>query len=62
MLDTVKPTSIAIYIISGSFHCISVDPEGATQPRTGGPEPLYRICDRCNYVLERSSEYTVRVP
>ena len=34
MLDTVKPTATAVWIVPGPFRCASVDPEGADQART----------------------------
>ena len=33
MLDTVKQTAPAVYIVQGPFRCTSVDPEGAAQAR-----------------------------
>ena len=34
MLNTVRPTATAVWIVPGMFRCTSVDPEGTAQGRT----------------------------
>ena len=45
MLDTVKPTATAVWIVPGPFRCASVGPEGADQART------------FQYIVVRSTKY-----
>ena len=58
MMDTVKPTATAVQIAPSPFRCTSVDPEGTTQARTF----CTAFNNAYNFVLERSSKYTVGVP
>ena len=50
MLDTVKPTATAVWIVPVPFRCTSVDPEGAAQARMFYYKVL-RITKPCTKIL-----------